>query len=106
MSTPGSSSTPVGAGTIVPGQSSTNMPGTGVGSVIGSGTVSPSATAPIGTSGTNMYPNGGVPARNVDAGTLRSDQTVGNPPTPGSQQTRSLNRNRTRTTNTNTTTRP
>lgn len=106
MTTPGAPATPAtGTGTIVPGQPSTVAPGTGVGPVIGTGTVPPNATTPIGTSGTTMYPNG-VPARNIDAGTLRSDQPVGNPPTPGSQPTRRLN-SRTRTTNTNTsTTRP
>ena len=85
------------------------MPGTigtgtvGTGTVLGTGTVPPNATTPIGTSGTTMYPNG-VPTRNVDGGTLRSDQPVGGQVTPGSQPTRRLN-NRTRTgTSTNTTT--
>jgi hypothetical protein len=101
MSTPGS---PATTGTVVPGQTGTALPGAGVGTVTGAGTVSPNATTPIGTSGTTMYPNG-VPARNVDGGTLRSDQPVGNPATSGSQPTRTLN-NRTRTTTTGTSTRP
>ena len=106
MTTPSAPATPAtGTGAIVPGQPSSTVPGN---VNTDTGVVSPSATTPVGTSGSTMYPNG-VPARNVDAGTLRSDQPVGNPPTSGSQQTRSLNRNRTRTGTTNstsTTTRP
>lgn len=101
--TPGVPATPAaGMGTIVPGQPSATQPGTGAGA-LGTGAVSPSATTPVGTSGTPLYPSG-VPARNVDGGTLRADQPVGNSPTPGSQPTRRLNnRSRTGTTNSSTT---
>lgn len=104
MSTPGSPATGTGTGTIVPGQPGATMPGTGVGSVIGTGTVSPNATAPIGTPGTTMSPTG-LPTRTVDGGTLRSDQPMGSPRTTGSQQTRRLN-SRTRPGTSTTTTRP
>jgi hypothetical protein len=103
IGTPGAPATPVtGAGAIVPGQPGTMAPGT-VGA--GTGTVSPNATTPMSTSGGTLYPNGGVPTRNVDGGTLRSDQPMANPAVPGSQPTRSLNRSRSTSTN-RTTTRP
>ncbi|MDO7887876.1 hypothetical protein [Hymenobacter cheonanensis] len=106
MSTPGAPATSAtGMGTVVPGQPSTTS-GTGVGSVIGTGTVSPGATTPIGTSGSTMYPNG-TSTRTVDGGTLRTDQPAGSPTTPGTQQTRRLNsRTRTGTSTNTTTTRP
>jgi hypothetical protein len=92
IGTPGAPSTPVtGAGTIVPGQPGTMAPGT-VGA--GTGVMSPNATTPMGTTGGTLSPNGGMPTRNVDGGTLRSDQPMTNPAVPGSQSTRS----RTRTT--------
>ncbi|QKG56922.1 hypothetical protein GKZ68_09950 [Hymenobacter sp. BRD128] len=95
MPTPGSPATPA-VGTIAPGPPSTIMPGT----------ASPGATVPVGASRTTMYPNG-VPARNADAGTLRSDQPLGSPATSGSQPTRRLNtRTRPGTSTNTTTTRP
>lgn len=100
LGTPGAPATPMnGAGTIVPGQPGTTMPGT-IGTGTGVGT--PSATTPIGTTGGTLTPNGGVPTRNVDGGTLRTDQPMGNPAVPGSQRGRS----RTTTPSRTTTTRP
>lgn len=98
----------LGTGTVVPGQPGMNngavVPGqagmnNGMGTVPAGG-VPANATTPIGSSG-QLYPAGSVPTRNVDGGTLRSDQPVignGNPATTGSQPTRSINRNRTTTT--------
>jgi hypothetical protein len=103
IGTPGAPATPAtGAGTIVPGQPGTMAPGT-VGT--GTGVLVPGTTAPIGTTGGTLSPNGGVPAGGVNGGTLRADQPMANPTTPGSQSTRSINRSRT-TTPSRTTTRP
>ncbi len=100
MSTPGAPATPAaGIGTIVPGQPSAAAPGTGVGSVIGTTTTPPAAGAPMGTT---AFP-GGVPARRVDAGALRTNQPVGSPAAAESPSARRLN-SRARTTNTNTST--
>lgn len=97
IGTPGAPATPVnGAGTVVPGQ-----PGTMGTSTVGTGIVPPNATTPMGTTSGTMYPSGGVPARSVDGGTLRTDQPMANPAVSGSQPTRSINRSRT-----NSTTRP
>ena len=104
VGTPGSPATPAaGTGTIVPGQPGTAAPrtATGVDQVMGTGTLPAGTTTPIGTSGTMTTP-GGLPARNVDGGTLTPGQPMG---TPGSQSTRRTN-SRTRTTTTGTTTRP
>jgi hypothetical protein len=100
IGTPGAPATPAaGMGTIVPGQPGTMAPGT-----VGTGVVSPNATTPMSTTGGTLYPNGGVPTRNVDGGTLRADQPMANPAVPGSQPTRSLNRSRTTTPSRGTTT--
>ncbi|GAB3634853.1 hypothetical protein GCM10027422_04430 [Hymenobacter arcticus] len=82
-------------GAIVPGQAGMNN---GMGTVPAGG-VPANATTPIGSSG-QLYPAGGVPTRNVDGGTLRSDQPTignGNPATTGGQPTRRLNKARTTT---------
>jgi len=101
MGTPGAPATPVnGAGTIVPGQPGTTATGTVGAGTLGTGVVSPTTT-PMGTTGGTLSPNG-MPTRNVDGGTLRTDQPM---TAPGTQPARSTNRSRTTTTN-RTTTRP
>jgi hypothetical protein len=60
---------------------------------MGTGTLPAGTTTPIGTSGTLTAP-GGLPARNVDGGTLTPGQPMN---TPGSQPVRRAN-GRTRTT--------
>ena len=91
IGTPGAPATPAnGAGTVVPGQ-----PGTMGSGTMSTGVASPNVTTPMNTTGGTLNPNGGVPARNVDGGTLRTDQPMANPAAPGSQPTRSINRSRT-----------
>ncbi|QKG52946.1 hypothetical protein [Hymenobacter sp. BRD67] len=61
------------------------------------GAVPASATTPTGTEGV-LYP-AGVPTRDVDAGTRRADQPIGdNADLTGSQPTHRLNKGRTPTT--------
>jgi hypothetical protein len=104
IGTPGAPATPTtGAGTIVPGQPGMMTPGN-VGA--GTGVIVPGASAPIGTTGGTLSPNGSLPNRNVDGGTLRTDQPMANPAMPGSQSTRGLNRSRTTTPSRGTTVRP
>ncbi len=101
IGTPGAPATPInGAGTIVPGQPGVTTTGT-----VSPGVVSP-GSLPTTTPGGTLSPMGSSPARTVDGGTLRTDQPMANPASPGTPA-RGLNSTRTTTPNrTPTTTRP